>query len=42
MHDIDGGYAEGEKVSAQRALHELQLDMQAQVQKYTQLQQARR
>ena len=34
--------SEGAKVTAQRALHELQLDMQAQVQKYTQLEQARR
>ena len=34
--------AEGAKVTAERALHELQLDMRSQVEKYNQLHEARR
>ena len=34
--------AEGAKVKAERALHELQLDMRSQVEKYNQLHEARR
>lgn len=34
--------AEAGKVTAERALHELQLDMRSQVEKYNQLQEARR